>query len=114
MSQDFDSIQERVERIAADETPIHDLRADGEAKKISWSESWNPEDFDIENKSMVMGVLGQGRGDTPLVSCENCVDEEKPFDECMIVLGHLHGACCNCYFKGRSHKCSYRRGKLEI
>lgn len=60
-------------------------------------------------------ALGQTRGAILTTACGQCLLQQGPFVDCVVVGGCFGGACCNCYFRSRANQCSlHRSGKLYL
>ena len=72
------------------------------------------ENLNLGYKKNHEAALGQTRGELAAAACADCLKQNGPFAECVVVANRFVGACCNCHYSSQGHRCSLRHfGMLD-
>ena len=112
--EDLIEIQDNIEKKSAHSTSIN-----GRLMKLPVRRNL---DFNITPKSPAAmpahrtkstAGLGYRRGDVAANPCSTCALGKGRFRECVVVPGHLTGACTSCFYTANGHKCPFRTGRWD-
>ena len=70
--------------------------------------------LNIERRSNVEALMAHITGVAAVQPCKNCAKGHGPWNQCILLGGHLCGSCANCWFNASGSRCTFHGESLVM